>query len=180
MWQTWLLPYDPPVKDCVTLSKHLCKFQPYFWVINSLYDLEQVKWHVESDMKDWQCWLWLLMLLVAVDIRRLAIKWTSRGVVVREYSIRELRIHMAILWIQKPITYMYMLLSILNTDERSGRTSGSWKKTLPNLGHGKTTTILTWDVSIAMWRPLVYDWVRMWKGLWQRSFLKSLRNNFGY
>ena len=44
------------------------------------YGLEHVKCHAESDMKDWQCLLWPLLLLVVVDIIRLAIKWVSRVV----------------------------------------------------------------------------------------------------
>ena len=63
------------------------------WIYTSVI-LEQVKCHVESDIKDLQCWLWPLLLLLA-GAPRLAIKQTSR--VVGEYSIIEAGIRVAIL-----------------------------------------------------------------------------------
>ena len=68
------------------------KLSVYCEAESSMYGLEQVKCHLESDMKDWQCWLWPLLLLVVVD----KVDVDSGAVVVGEYLIIELHICAAI------------------------------------------------------------------------------------
>ena len=94
IWYQWFY-------TCIAWSK-LSATGKVIWIIPMIlymYGLEQVKCHAESDMKDWQCWLWPLLLLVLVDIMRLAITWMLRVVVVGKYSIIELCIHMAICYV---------------------------------------------------------------------------------